>query len=166
MRIKIVVFSTLLSLYYLGYAQASTYWSMNASSCTPLDTAMQGNKYFDTGGTVKHKSTVTGTITLYCPVIVNKNGTNPTLISFLYQDSVADANNNVTVALWRMSNSTGGITQIATQSSSFFGTGTHEISESFTHTMDFVSNTYFVRVDIKRNSTTNTEIFYRVLLQS
>ena len=115
-------------------------------------------------------------ITLYCPVpsiipVGGALGRPNFLITRLwvtYRDSTGSDSNltSVTASLIRMNLADGGITTIATFSSDAFpDTGDALNSVGFTHGWDLGGSTYYIRVDLKRNTTSDTVILYAVALE-
>lgn len=167
----VLVTLTLLAISLVSTAHAGEF-SMNATSCTPDSSAIQGNHYLGTGGTVKHSASSTTTIVLYCPVSWSDSLSSPTTLRITYQDSTATANNFVKGQLIKMSKTGGGITTMVTVSSDQdethgFCNNSDSISTcsaTFAEAISTSTNYYYIRIDIARTSTSNNEVFYGVRL--
>jgi len=156
----------------LAVGDIDNYWSNAGAGCVPDDTAIQGDTYATTsGGAVQEDSDNATTAVFYCDVKKNSNGNNPDWLFLTYDDFHEDVSavNYVDATFYRMSRTTGTVTSIKsvssdTNDSGGCHTGTCEVSGSFLHTLVFNTHTYFVRVQIVRDSTANTETFYNVAL--
>jgi hypothetical protein len=144
-------------------------WTMNGSSCVPGDPAIQNNRYLVTAGTVKHQSTATGLITLYCPI------TFPTLVggAFWSQLAVTYADSdgrgtvaNITAQLVRLTRQDGSLTNIgpALDSNNQGPTDGSTMVEAISHTANGFDY-YYVRVDLNRNETSAYSTLYGVSLR-
>lgn len=136
-------------------------FDMTGASCIPGDPAVTNNRYLVTGGTVKHKSTNTDLITLYCGIPTTI--TSPSHIELLYSSTANNATTLVKMQYIKMSKTTGAITSVATANSqSGVNNGTPQLQNvSFSDTYSPSSFIYYVRVDLQRSSSANVVIFYK-----
>lgn len=151
---------------------ATTYWSMVAAGCTPGDPAIQNNRYQIQSGHVAHAGTNVDVISLYCPVTALDPGEvaasgEPTQVTMTFQDESTSVGDNITAQLIRMTRTSGALTTIATldsDSTDGMGTGVQKQAASYTHTFDFTTYVYYVRIDIDRAGTSATPVAYFVSL--
>jgi hypothetical protein len=162
------------------------YWSMPGAGCVPGDPAIQFDRYFITAGSVNYKTARSGLVTLYCPVNPNPvvlaitqtststfplGPNNAYLFRLTYTDSDgAAAAVSVTARLLRLAKSNGGFTGAvpgATLVSSASAVTTQtNLSGPFDHSFDFVSQYYYVRVDLNRAvGTSAIATFYGVAIE-
>jgi hypothetical protein len=139
-------------------ADTFTAWSSTGGGCSAADTAVG---LFTVGaGSTKFTGTQTGTFQLYCAV--TSLPFEPDTLSMTFADTSGSTTNSyVQVSLYRMSTSTGSITQIATLTSNDGGSSN---GTPFVHTFDFESYFYYIRVDIHRTSSSYVPILYGVRL--
>jgi hypothetical protein len=169
MRLSIAI--TALFVLIAAPVQAES-WSINGSSCVPGDPAIQNNRYLVTAGTVKHQSTATGLITLYCPITfptlvgpVDRRGLFSTL-SVTYADSDGRGTvANITAQLVKLTH-TGSLTNIgnALDSNNNGPTDGSVMVGSVSHSatgFDF----YYVRVDLNRSDTSASSTLFGVNLR-
>jgi len=144
-----------------------------AATCVPGDPSIQANRYFVTGGSVKHREGATGLITVYCPVpatIADGGGSFGDM--FMTFTTVGD-DASVIAQLVRIDHSgnfspvlnaeTGN--RVLLNSDQVVGGG-HDLEGAFNHNFDFDNFYYYVRVDITRSNSNSTAIFYGVRVLS
>jgi hypothetical protein len=130
-------------------------WTHAASSCAVDEDS--ASIYEVNAARLRFKGSNTGTMTARCNV-VNLNGSrNPAwdLLEVVYQDPDGNTTaNQVTAVLYKVHNSTGGISEIARFDSNNFGVNvnTGPQSVAFSHTFNFVSYAYYVEIKVKRTS--------------
>ncbi|NVB84736.1 MAG: hypothetical protein HOV81_40575 [Kofleriaceae bacterium] len=147
-----------------GQANAGT-WTIPAAGCVPGDPAIQANRYLVTGGSVKHQSTATGVITLYCPITfatLLTTGTLTFVVTFADSDGFSTAA-NVTAQLIKLNSSNGVLTSIGSSLSSdaMAATTGGTMTTAFPHTI-VANDYYYVRVDINRTTTSQGATFFGV----
>jgi hypothetical protein len=154
---------------HVSHAAGADIYSVSGAACVPGDPAIQNNRYTINAGSVLHTSTNVDLITLYCavPVDVVPSGTNPTTLAVTYKDTTGTSTSaNVAVQLLAMSKSSAAITTIATfNSNSFSDIVIAQHSVVFSHTFDWVNNTYYIRVDMDRTLTSEIVNLYQVTLK-
>jgi hypothetical protein len=169
MRARIIVLATVLAI-SACVAQASN-WSMAAAACVPGDPASQNNLHFITAGTVGHKGTATGLITLYCPITGTWGDRKPTWLSITYDLKVTGAippgqGATISAQVIRLTQSNGALSTIGSPVSVKAGETTpsrgQRPSQSFSHPFDFKNSFYYVRVDIERNDPGSAATLYGV----
>jgi len=166
MRPAIIVLATFLAI-SASVAQASN-WSMAAAACVPGDPAIQNNLHFITAGTVAHKGTATGLITLYCPITGTWGDRKPTWLSITYDLKVTAPGQGakITAQVVRLTQSNGALSTIGSPVSVQAGQTTpsrgQKPSQSFSHPFDFKNSFYYVRVDIERNDPGSAATLYGV----
>lgn len=158
-----------------GAASAETFWTAVGSTCVPGDAYIQADRYAITAGSVSHKGTNTGVITLYCNVDVGSLlaqslvlGHSPNHIVLTYKDSDGTTTATyVKAELISMARSNGGLTTGigSVTSNSNAATGDNVLSAAFTHTFDVTNKSYYVRIDMDRASSGQSAIFYSVRLE-
>jgi len=146
-------------------AHAYTY-TINGASCVPGDPAIQNNRYLVTGGSVKHQSTATGLITLYCPIPYPDLLQNSSRISLVVTYADSDGTGtvaNITAQLVKLSTSTGSLMNVgsALDSNSFGPTAGTTMSTSISHTVSGFDY-YYVRIDINRSTTAQSATLFGV----
>ena len=153
-------FFAALSLLLLSPAMArAQVWTHAASSCTVDEDSTSKHEF--SASRLRFKGTNTGTITARCNV-VNLNGSqNPTwnLLEVVYQDPDGNSTNSqAVVVLWRASNSTGGVFELARFTSDPFGVNNNNGPQSvgFNHSFNFMSYAYFVTIEVKRSSSASS----------
>ena len=159
MRPAIIVLTTLLAI-SASVAQASN-WSMAAAACVPGDPAIQNNLHFITAGTVSHKATTTGLITLYCPITGTWGDRKPTWLSITYglkltaTPTPPHQGAKITAQVVRLTQSDGTLSTVGSPVSVQTGQTNpsrgQKASQSFSHPFDFKNSFYYVRVDIDRD---------------
>jgi hypothetical protein len=165
MRLSIAITALFVTIFIAAPVQAES-WSINGSSCVPGDPAIQNNRYLVTAGTVKHQSTATGLITMYCPI------TFPKLIGrgiyraldVTYADSDGTGTvANITAQLVSLNVRTGSLTNIgnALDSNSFGPTSGSSMTVEFSHTANALDY-YYVRVDLNRSDTSASSTLFGV----
>ena len=117
-------------------------------------------------GSLSYTSSATGTITAYCPVDLNSDW--PEHVYITYQDSTGTStSSSVAVQLIQMNLMNGSITSFDTTSSNSFAatTGSAVQHESnFSNSPGTGQFAYYIRVDLVKAVSTDTVIFYGVLL--
>jgi hypothetical protein len=166
MRAFITVFLASVTLFVSNVARADG-WQMVGSACTPDPDAIQGDKYVRTSNMgVQFKGTNTGTIYFICPV-AGYSGFTASAMGVTYRDDTGQwtSTDEVQALLYRVPRaSTSHLIISQLFSSSFSETTTTYHEDTFTHTFDFENYYYYVRVAIKRTSSSQTVAFYGVML--
>jgi hypothetical protein len=172
-RLSIAITALFVAILIAEPVQADS-WTINGSSCVPGDPAIQNNRYLVTAGTVKHQSTATGLITLYCPIpfptlIGSVRGGGYYRISSLSM-TYADSDGRGTVAniraqLVKLSHGTGSLTNIgnALDSNSSPWTVPTTMTGSLSHAASGFDY-YYVRVDLDRSETSESVTLFGVEL--
>ena len=155
-----IVFSLILSMmvFLPAAARSGGVWTHVASSCA-IDESSD-TKYAVNGAELGYNSTSTGYIYARCNVVNPDGGASFwNALDVVYRDPDGTATSNqVYVVLYRVSNSTGGRSTIATfNSNGFAGSSTAQHRESlFTHTFNWVSYAYYVEIRLYRSATGST----------
>jgi hypothetical protein len=133
-----------------------------AATCIP-DGPIQPTLYLTTEGTVMHKPTTTGVITLFCPI--TKPITAPAHLELLYFSTENNALTFVKATYIKMNKSTGALTPIIT-ASSHNGVNddqsAHVVTANFSDSYNPSSYAYYVRIDLRRRDTSQIVIAYKV----
>lgn len=148
-------------------AQAEGFWSAPGSSCVPDHNTTKDNRALFGNPSVRHAATAVDPIILTCGIQGFESAAPNWHLRLTYQDSTGTAASAfVRARLFRMgvSSATPVPMTTVTSNSSTTTTLNSEISSSFTHTFDFVSNVYWVRVELDRNATSQIVIFHSVAL--
>jgi hypothetical protein len=152
--------AVLLSLSTSAHADPYSTWSAVATSCTAVDSAIQNNRYTGSLTGVAHAGTNIDVITLICPIHSFRLAPNVgDTLQLTFQDNTTTAGNNVVATLWRTSKTTASSTAIVSLDSDLYdgaGTGVQSRTAAFTHTFDFETYFYFVRVELERSSSAIT----------
>jgi hypothetical protein len=144
-------------------AENSYVWGSVGAGCVRGDTAE--GKFHVQAGRVGFSTGETGTFQLYCPVRVMEPFVfDPNRLQLFYRDdgAVSGASASVTATLLRMSTLTGAITPVASVSSIDYEVLT---SATVSHSFDFVTYYYYVRVDLTRSDPLYTPQFLGVVLE-
>ena len=143
-------------------AEATTSFSTNAGSCIPGDPAINNGLYSVVFGRVTHKSTNTGLITVYCPIL--SDITAPSHIALTYSSTINDGSTFVDAGYIKMSKSSGSVTTIATaRSQDGLNNGLVQVRiQPFTDSYSVSNYVYYVRVDMQRSSSAQRVYFYNV----
>lgn len=141
-----------------AHAAPTHQWHVNASSCIPDNTAIQSNLYLNSGGSTGFASGKSGDIILYCPV--PPLPFTPTALELGYFDSVGSSTNHVVAKYIKLDSTTDSLTTIKTcDSQNQTALGTYQTcAQTFMDTLDTLTYSYYIRVDIIRNGTTQTEV--------
>jgi cysteine-rich repeat protein len=137
-----------------GRAEAEVYWSSIATACTPVNDAIQGDRYvIAPDNYVAPKPGDTNPIVLVCNVPRQDGTSLPRILSMTYLDSTgANTAAKVQAQFVRVAQGTGGRAVVATVSSNSFpqtGTAYHQ-SAQFGHVLNFDAFYYYVRIEIDR----------------
>ena len=165
MRLVMLIAALFVTTVAARQAHAYTY-TINGASCVPGDPAIQNNRYLVTGGSVKHQSTATGLITLYCPIPYPDLLQNSSRISLVVTYADSDGTGtvaNITAQLVKLSTSTGSLMNVgsALDSNSFGPTAGTTMSTSISHTVSGFDY-YYVRIDINRSTTAQSATLFGV----
>jgi len=163
------VFIALIALVSMrGVTHASTQvWGGSAVICMPDDQTIMGNRYLTSAGSVKHSSTSSDLITLYC-LVKPVGGSKADYLWVAYQDSDGTGTNTyVRVSFVQMSRSSGVETTLVTlDSNSSSSTGFTQRSVNLaTVNFDMEHYVYYMRVQLDRGSIADTAILYTMSLQ-
>jgi hypothetical protein len=141
-------------------------WSASAAGCTAGDSTIHDSRYLVTAGSVKHQEANTDLITLYCAVHDRPNFVNRLWVTYRNSAGSSTALTYVSASLIRMDIANGSITTIVTfNSTQFVDTGDTVNYVGFpAYTFDANRYYYYVRVDLKRNTSSDLVIFYGVAL--
>jgi len=154
---RLIVISALLLA--LGSVAEAGVYAVSPAACVADRGSIQSDLYFATGGTVTFNATATGDIILYCTA--PPLSFTPSSVSLTYQDESGTSSNHVTVQWIELDFATGSLTSVATVDSITNGTttgaGVKSWGTSFTHTYAPTTKAYYMRVDIKRSTTTPVE---------
>lgn len=159
MRIIILALFSVLAL--ASTAQANQFDSPGAA-CIPSDSAITNSLYLLANGNVEHQSGQTATISMYCPIPLEISP--PGTLELTYLSNENSSTTYVSAQYIKLNMTTGATTVIATATSqSGINDGTvRVVSRTFADTYDFQSYVYWVRVDIRRRTTSQWAWFYRV----
>lgn len=152
-------------------ARADNYWSTTGAQCNVVEDSVVNSRYMLASGGIKFAAGKTGTIALFCAVSRDSGATNPNTLYVHYQDTdLTVANTKVLARLFRMNRFTsiGAITQIGTDITSatpaIAGAADNYMLRTFSHTLDFTNNFYFIYVELTRASTAQQAIVAGVSL--
>jgi hypothetical protein len=149
-----------------SYAVSNSVASIPANSCVPGDTTIEFDRHSIVSANVQHKGTGIDQITMYC--FVPEGGfSSGDRILIRYQDSTATAGNFVHATYYRLAYSSGTLTQIVQLDTDMDCSGTSErtCNKSYSaHNQDHATYGYYVRIDIDRSSSSNTEKISFVLI--
>ena len=133
-----------------------------AAGCVPGDPALHFTRYQITEGAIKHRSSATGRITLYCniPMAIAP----PTMLELVYSDNDPGVDTFVSASYIKMRKANGTIATIATVNSN---RGTQDgavrfVDTKFSDAYDLKRYLYYVRVDLDRKATSAAAVFYGV----
>ena len=144
------------------------YWMTVASACVPDDATTKFDRHQVGTASVQHAQTNTNLIVLNCPIPWFDSGiTTSWNLVMTYRDSTgANPAASVRARLYRIqSGSAQSELLAAVNSNSFAATSTvASSSPDFTHTFDFNSYIYWVRVELNRSQTDQTVIIYSLQL--
>lgn len=141
------------------------------AGCVPGDPAIQFNRYFITAGSVNYPSGASGLITLYCPItrplqlsqFINDFNLlftfvpNHMTLTYTDGDGTGTAS-RITAQLVQIAKSNGALTQIPSSlidSNTSATTTQTSITVTVSHSFNFFSNYYYVRVDMQRATGTS-----------
>ncbi len=148
------------------------YWSMNASGCTPDNTPIQSNLYNVSSGAVQPAASNPSTaIDLNCPTKHNSGATNPTqlCISAYNDGTVYTLSGNYVGTFYRKNRSTGTLTSTGTvdmDADGNSGLDQFACGSTFSHTLDWNTYFYYVKVTVTPNVSTSGMSFRGIVLQS
>jgi len=160
--------SLLFTICLAGGAQAQSFWGTTANSCVPDDDTIKDERHKVNLASVQHAPDNLGAITLNCPVTRFA----PTLttgwrLQLTYRDSTGTGEGAfVRWRLYRMQTGTFAPALIVEANSNTFATTGNNFvaTPAFTHSFDFISFNYWLRVDLDRSTTNQTVIFHSVAL--
>jgi len=159
---------TLLFALCLGStAGAQNNWSVPGNVCIPSAATIKSDLHRTTLAAVRHAGTKVGTILLTCQMERFNSGTAAWNLKLTYQDSTGTGTTAfVRARLYRMA--IGSVTPVllaTVSSNSSASTDVNTASSSeLAHTFDFEVNTYWVRVELKRKSSSETVILHSIVL--
>jgi len=132
------------------------------AACWPAETNIASNGWVTTGGTVKNSASSTANQVFYCPITHPISA--PSHVYLLYSSTENHADTYVKASYVKMNKGTGAITTVSTASSnSGTNNGTVQYVETtFSDTYDLSNYLYYVRVDLKARTTSQTVIFFQV----
>jgi hypothetical protein len=163
------VFALLAVLCFSGAAQAvQISWSIPGSGCVPSDATTKFNRHLVVNGTVQHAAGNVGLIELICPITQFTTDTTSWNLFLGYRDSTATgASAFVRARLYAMPIAGGPPVPLAmaNSNSSASTAAGYVASPVFPHTFNFSLNSYWVRVELARSSTSQTVIFRSLLLE-
>lgn len=154
----------------VGQARASVAWSVAGNSCVPIETAIQYNRYSIVSATIKHSTNNVDTVTAMCAVS-HSSTTNANQIHVRYHDTDdTTAATYVQAQFIKMARSSGTVTTIVGFNSnsdcvSCAGTAVEEYKAFSSHTFDFDTYAYYVRIDLDRGSTSDGASLSSVVLE-
>jgi hypothetical protein len=174
MRLSIAITALFVTILIAAPVQAEN-WSINGSSCVPGDPAIQNNRYLVTAGTVKHQSTATGLITLYCPItfprLIGREFASPLRFRALvvtYADSDGPGTvANITAQLVRLKMGTGSLTNIGNALDSNIASSEPTSGSKMIVLISHIADSndyYYVRVDLNRSDTSASSTLFGVNL--
>jgi hypothetical protein len=139
-----------------------------ASACTPDAATIKANRHVTVNGSVRHAAASVDRITLICPINSIATANTDWDLLLTYQDStgtVANAFVRAQLLVTDIATQLAAPTVLATVTSNSSSVTTiNTIVHHFTHTFDFLDNIYWVRIELDRSTTSQTEIAYSVAL--
>ena len=157
----------LAAICFAGAAQAQNMWSMPASGCTPDSTTILANRHSVSFASVKHATGNVDSIVLHCPISRFVSSTTSWKLKLTYRDTTG-TNAEAFVRAQLMGNAigtAGSFNLAVVNSNSSASTAVSTVSSAaFTHTFNFETNVYFVRLDLDRSLDTQNVIAYSVVL--
>lgn len=149
-------------LLFESASHARSIWTYVGSACVPDEGSI--NKYQASAGKFEHKGSNTGSIFGRCnvanPVDIAGVVAYPdwNTLEVVYRDPDSDPTNTntnqVIVKLIRVSNTTGGVSTLATFDSENSGASSsfQTNSTTFSHNFNFTIYAYYVEIQVKRNN--------------
>ena len=156
----------LFALCLTSAAEAQIIWSMPGSACVPDEATTRFNRHNVGNASVQHAAGNVDLVVLTCPIPRFDSGAPDWGLALIYQDSTGTAVAAfVRARLYRMAIGTATPQLLATASSNSSSTTTlNDVDTIFSHTFNFATHTYWVRVDLERALTNQTVIFHSVAL--
>jgi hypothetical protein len=163
------LFALLAALCFSSGAQAvQISWSIPGAGCVPSDATTKFNRALVGNGTVQHATGNVGMIVLTCPITQFTTDITSWNLFLTYRDSTgAGPSAFVQAQLYRMPFH-GGAPVLMTTANSNSSASTavgYVASPVFAHPFDFSAYSYWVRVELKRSSTSETVIFRSLMLE-
>ena len=166
MRSLIIALLLLCGGYHAALANP-VIWQIDAAACTPASDSVTNKTYSSSSGAVNQ--TGTQDVYLRCPVPATL--TNAQYIEVVFKDSTGgtspkSSTNYVEVCLWEVSLTTGAETSVMEFSSSGFSSSgvTDVVYLQNSYAFD-ANHTYYISVELSRDSTANTEEIFGVGLR-
>ncbi|MGQ0485110.1 MAG: hypothetical protein ACT4SY_07155 [Hyphomicrobiales bacterium] len=165
MIMRLLALLTALCLATAAHAQNN--FSTPASACIPTDVAINAARYRTNLASVQHATGAVGNIILMCPMARFNSGTGSWNLKLTYQDSTGTGTTAFVLAeIYRMAIGTAApifLKQVNSNSSAITGLNT-VASTLLTHTFNFETNIYWVRVAIVRSLASEIVSFHAVYL--
>jgi hypothetical protein len=143
-------------------AEAAGDFDAVAASCMP-DASIRPTLYLTTAGTVMHKPTTTGLITLFCPITKPINA--PAHLELLYFSTENTPTTFVKATYIKQSKSNGVISNLAIATSMAGANddqSPHIVTANISDSYNPSSYVYYVRIDLRRRDTNQFAIAYKV----
>lgn len=148
-------------------AHAEVIWSMPASACTPSDSPIRFNRYATQGPNLKFQPDVAYPISFTCPITRYDSTSTSWKLNLVYTDSTGSGSAGfVRAILFAMpiGSETPHALAIANSNSST-ATGRNTVSSpTFTHTFNFQTNVYWVRIEMDRSATSQNVVAHSIHL--
>jgi hypothetical protein len=157
----------LAAMCFAGAAQAQNMWSMPAGGCTPDSATILANRHSVSFASVKHATGNVDSIVLLCPISRFVSSTTSWKLKLTYRDTTGtDPGAFVRAQIMGNAIGTPGSFNLAVvNSNSSASTAVSTVSSAaFTHTFNFETNVYFVRLDLDRSLDPQNVIAYSVVL--
>lgn len=157
-----------LGLLTLGLTPAGAEIAFNTpgSGCVPDHATIQENRALVGNANVRHAGANLQPIVLTCPIAPFASGTGDWILRMTYLDSTGmGAGAFVRARLYRMAIGGSVPVLLETANSNSSGlTGLTTLNSGFSHTFDFLANTYWVRVDLDRSTAAQDVILYSIMI--
>ena len=155
---------------FANAAQAQVPWSMPGSTCVPDQATIESNRHKVSLASVQHDGSNVDRITLNCPVANFSSAIGFWVLNINYRDSTGVGTRAfVRAELYRQNLFTDPTLPVllttVTSDSSTSTTNNLVGSSTLTHTFDFNSNTYWVRIEMDRSSNAETVKLYSVFIE-
>jgi hypothetical protein len=154
-------------LCFTGAAEAQIIWSTPGSACVPDEATTRFDRHNVGNALVQHAAGNVDLIVLTCPVPRFDAGSATDWgLGLIYQDSTGTGVSAFVLArLYRMQIGAASPQLLATASSNSSPAPTlNDVDTIFSHTFNFATHTYWVRVELQRATTNQTVIFHSVAL--
>jgi hypothetical protein len=157
----------LFALSFTSAAEAQVVWSTPGSGCVPSDATTKFDRSRDGTASVQHAAGNVDLIVLTCPIPRHNSGSMDWTLQLTYQDSTGTGTAAfVRARFYRMALAGATPVPLATviSNASAITTLNTVTSPIFSHTFNFETNVYWVRVELDRAATGQIVIFHSAAL--